>query len=103
MKLVIFDMDWADEFNAFGFAVMTDAEFKAFSDHYSKPRSWGFGTNEGFEDEVALSGCTVKDITDAEAETLKKLFELRGDTDWAWSDRGQFPSKPDPDDEDDKD
>lgn len=96
MKLVIFERDWADEFSPFGFAVMTEAEFEEFKTHYSEPRDWFFGTNEGFEAEngdVLFEGCKVKDITKEQAVILTNLFNLKK-YDWSYLDIGLFPGKP---------
>ncbi len=106
MKLVIFERDWADEFSPYGFAIMTEEEFEKFKEHYSKPQTWYFGTNEGFEKEnedILFDDCTVKDITQEEADSIIKLFDLKSYI-WCWGhEAGLFPRKPDEDDDDDED
>ncbi len=96
MKLVIFDRDWADEFSPFGFAVMTEAELEEFKKYYSEERTWYFGTNEGFEDEILFNNYAIKvqDITQEEADTLIRLFNLKTSS-WSYADAGLFPGKPD--------
>ena len=81
MKLLIFDKDWADEFDVYGFTLMSDEEYiyfdKAMNSISQEPCGWYFGTNEGYEDESIadmLSDVEVKDITLEEYNTIKKLF-----------------------------
>ena len=99
MKLVTFERDWADEFSPFGFAIMHGTEFEEFKAYYSVPRDWGFGTNEGFDQEIAFESCKVKDITEEEAERLILLFNLPQPNDWRYLERGLFPPKPELEDE----
>lgn len=98
MRLVTFNHDWADEFSPYGFAIMTEEEFTKFREYYSKPRTWFFGTNEGFEDEVLFPGCTVTEIYPKDVDTLKRVFNLK-DSDWRYLGAGLFPSQPKDDDE----
>lgn len=94
MKLVTFDKDWADEFSPYGFAIMNEATFLRFKETYSKPQSWFFGSNEGYEAEdgdILFDGCTVKDITQDEADTIVRLFGLRVPTPFYAVTEGLFP------------
>lgn len=73
--LIQFSRDWADEFNVDGFKVVdTMAEAAEYKQHFAKPRTYYFGTNEGWEDEILDESITITEITDDEAELLKKLF-----------------------------
>lgn len=97
MKLVVFDRDWADEFSPFGFGIMTEEEYQEWLAYYSQPQSWGFGTNEGYDEEVLADGCKVTDITQDEAEVLTRLFGLKK-YEWTYLEAGLFPGKPDVED-----
>lgn len=99
MKLVVFDKDWADEFSPFGFAVMNPAEFEEFNNHYSTPQDWYFGTNEGYEDEVLINGCTITEISQDEADILARVFNLKKYA-WGYLEAGLFPAKPEEIEED---
>jgi hypothetical protein len=72
--LVKFNLDWADEFSAEGFAIATEEEYKAAVEYYSEPRTWYFGTNEGWEDEEIAEGFSSVEITEDEKAVLEKLF-----------------------------
>jgi hypothetical protein len=72
MQLVKFSSDWADEFTAEGFALMTDEEAETHKEYFSKPRTFFFGTNEGWEDEEFEF--TYTEVTEEEAALLKKLI-----------------------------
>ncbi|ASZ74598.1 hypothetical protein KHO57_gp023 [Mycobacterium phage Phabba] len=73
--LITFSRDWADEFNVDGFKVVdTLAEAADYKSHFEKPRTYYFGTNEGWEDEVMVDSFTITEISDHEAAVLCKLL-----------------------------
>lgn len=79
--LVIFNEDWADEFDMHGFEVMDDEELEAFNngiDNAKYPVEAGFGTNESFiwetPDEVRQA-FTITEISAIEVGVLTKLFD----------------------------
>jgi hypothetical protein len=79
--LVIFEADWADEFDMHGFEVMNDEDLKAFNygiDNADYPVESGFGTNESFiwesSDEVRQA-FTITEIDENEVAVLEKLFD----------------------------
>lgn len=96
MKFVSFSRDWADEFNAYGFALMTDDQWKLYESELKSRNSlsYFFGTNEGWEDETGqsfLDDMEVSDITDDQAKFLTEIFKL---TQYSWENFlswGQFP------------
>lgn len=71
--LVVFSEDWADEFQAEGFRIVTEDE-KARILAWAPTGSFYFGTNEGFEDEDLTDAFTFSPITDEDEATLRKLF-----------------------------
>ena len=94
MFLLKWQMDWADEFDMTGMEVLTPSEwqnFQASVQNANYPVEAGFGTNEYYEfrsaDEV-MSGFKVIEITDDEAETLKRLFGNRNY--FGWTPVGHF-------------
>lgn len=105
MKLIIFERDWADEFSPFGFAIMDEAEFEVFKAYYSKPQTWYFGTNEGFDKEhgkILFEACKVKDISKEDADKLIQLFGIPNYA-WDWTaSKGLFPAKPDEEEPEDE-
>lgn len=79
MKLVKWSGNWADEFDTYGFIVCTDEQLAKLmvAIHSISNTEIGFGTNESwvFDDpEDLLRDMKIEEITDAEVETLKKLF-----------------------------
>ena len=85
MKLLILNDNWADEIDCEGFMVVTEEEYKKWSDWLDKKKTFWFsiGTNEDLEykDKAdLLSKITVKDISDDEAifltGTLGKWFGI---------------------------
>lgn len=79
MLLVKFSSNWADEFDVEGFALMTQENYDANIAFYSRADAYfGFGTNQELEGSDIVQGFKAQPITDAEADTLRKLFpELR--------------------------
>jgi len=94
--LITHDEDWADEFNATGFHVMTEKEWdehkvrakKIFDDQpyvkdwqdnrHPRPVEYYFGTNEFLEWDTYdrwLEDIKVTKLTDALAATLRSLFK----------------------------
>ena len=73
--LITFSRDWADEFNVYGFKVVDSmAEAAEFKAHFAKPRTYYFGTNEGWEDEILDESITITEVSDHEAATLCRLL-----------------------------
>ncbi|ACH62027.1 hypothetical protein MYRNA_19 [Mycobacterium phage Myrna] len=73
--LITFSRDWADEFNVDGFKVVdTMSEAAEYKQHFAKPRTYYFGTNEGWEDEILDESIVVWEISDEEAATLCRLL-----------------------------
>lgn len=82
--LVIFQRNWADEFDVVGFKIVaTYAEVDEIREHFSTKQSDYFGTNEGWEHELLLDSFTFKEITDKEAALLESLFSGRQGLDGA--------------------
>jgi hypothetical protein len=69
--LVKFDRDWADEFSPAGLLIVTESEKELYEKWLEKPRSWYFGTNEGFEDEDLKDGFTFTAITSDQKAVLE--------------------------------
>lgn len=79
--LVKFDKDWADEFSVYGFAIFEQSEwddlYKKLKKNKNKEVSFGFGTNEGWDNESIgdfLSDIKVIQITNEEKLVITKLF-----------------------------
>lgn len=79
--LIKFDKDWADEFNVYGFKIFEQQEwdklYKKLKKNKDKETSFGFGTNEGWDDETIqsfLDDLEIIEITEDEKTTLEKLF-----------------------------
>lgn len=72
--LVKFSRDWADEFQVEGFRVVDAEKASAMVEFFSRPRTFYFGTNEGWEDEVLLDSFEFVDISDEQASLLAVLF-----------------------------
>lgn len=72
--LAKFCKNWADEFDQEGFTIYTPEEWEIQKKALSEPRSFDFGTNEGWEDEVFINSVTTQEITDEEADILYRLF-----------------------------
>jgi hypothetical protein len=81
MKVVIFERDYADEFDTYGFATFTEEEYQKFLENIDKadyPAEYGFGTNEAHEFQDAedyKSSMRVVDITEEEHKILRKIFD----------------------------
>jgi hypothetical protein len=91
--LVEFSRDWADEFQAEGLAIMTSEQFDKLIAWAKKGPETYFGTNEGWECEDLSDSYTAREITDEEAEVLKRLIPDLG-TNYSWqtfASFGQFP------------
>jgi hypothetical protein len=76
MLLVKFDRDWADEFSVYGFAIMDQTQFDELKKE-CECTSFGFGTNEGWEDEDISDGFTAQEISETEAGLVQDLFKMR--------------------------
>ena len=83
--LLKFKANYGDEFDLYGFAVKTEAEWIehqeiakiAFEEKGAADREFGFGTNESlqfYDVEDYLSCFQVTKITNEEAAVLKQLF-----------------------------
>lgn len=104
MKLVNFRRDWADEFDVYGFALMTTETWNEYSEKLKKTDRicWGFGTNQDFDDydgDDFLKSMEVTDVSLETANILREVFKLRkrGDME-TW---GHFPDDPFPEDDED--
>ena len=92
-KLIKFQADWADEFDVYGFKVVTDIEWEQIQEAIQKieyPREYGFGTNEQILFESSdefMRALKVVDVTDDEVEVLQKCFPKPwkdGDIEFGW-------------------
>lgn len=77
--LVRWEDNWADEMDLEGWKVMDQAELDAWKSRLEKIGycTLSFGTNEENEYESGreiLNCCTIKTITDTDAEVLQRLF-----------------------------
>ena len=79
--LLKFQMDYADEFDVYGFEVVTEELWEKYKQMFkcvSYPNEYYFGTNEmvTFEDEAeVLRAITVTELSIMQADALKALFE----------------------------
>lgn len=94
MKLVKFQADYADEFDVYGFKVVTDIEWEQIQEaikRISYPREYGFGTNEEIQFESAsefMGALKVVDLSDDEVEVLSRCFPKTwkdGDIEFGWN------------------
>lgn len=93
MWLVKFDANWADEFDIYGFRLLTDGE----KEHWDKTVvekadegfEWNFGTNEGFEDETVESFSHNYSFAKIEDEAVETIMSNFG------KEFGHFPYLPD--------
>ncbi len=86
MKIIVFDSNYADEFDVTGFRIVTDEEavkyINSIAEAFKRTDEnieWYFGSNEyvEFESEDEILNCiTIKDITSDEFKFLKSLFNL---------------------------
>lgn len=81
MKLVKFSRDWADEFEAEGFGILSDEEWEEFvkvvKENPNAETSFWFGTNEGWEYETIESFYDCYDeenLQNMEKSVLQKFF-----------------------------
>ena len=78
--LITFSRDWADEFQADGFRVVTGDELedfnRMFKEHGDLDVDFYFGTNEGWYDTVSevKEYFEVKEITEAQYDFIKQTF-----------------------------
>ena len=79
--LVKFDKDWADEFSVYGFAIFEKLKWDNLYDKLKKNKkkkvSFGFGTNEGWDEESIggfLDDIKIVPITNEEKTVITKLF-----------------------------
>jgi len=75
--LVVFDRDWADEFDVSGIKIMSQEEVDELKTQLENSPSWYFGTNEGFEDgELSVDDFTFTPITPEDEISFVKLLSL---------------------------
>jgi hypothetical protein len=81
--ILILNRDWADEFNVYGFQLLTEKDNEAYKkfieenpEFLTKEIEWSFGTNEGFED-FQMKELEYSEITEEEFLALCKIFRLR--------------------------
>jgi len=78
--LLKFQKDYADEFDVYGFEVITEEKWEQYKQvfkHTEYPQEYYFGTNEfvEFENEKdVLDNVVVIEITESQAELLRQLF-----------------------------
>ena len=74
MLLVKFRKDWADEFDVYGFALLTQTQWDVIKE--SLPTlGWGFGTNEEWEaGEIGESDFEVDTISHSDADAITVAF-----------------------------
>ncbi len=75
--LVTFCRDWADEFEVYGFTIYTQEQVDALREWASTERSFWFGTNEGWEDEIFIESLVFQEITDEDLAVIERLFPHR--------------------------
>ena len=80
MYLVKYEFDYADEFDVYGFQILSDKEWENIQEAIKRttyPQEYYFGTNEEIiidsADEL-LRGFKATKITDEEVEVFKKFF-----------------------------
>ena len=78
--LLTFRADWADEFDVYGFDVVSQAEWEEFKRCWQEETSelqWGFGTNEEIHwpnGTAMVNNFKAKIITDEQFKVLDELF-----------------------------
>jgi len=91
--LVLYDNNWADEFNVEGFTIYNEEDYIKFKDRMVEAEKYikegntiehYFGTNQGIEFgrgySAELKDCyKVREITDEQAVMIKELFNVRYD------------------------
>ena len=83
MKLLIFEWNWADEFDVHGFIIINESDYDGFVKcvgAFEDELTISFGTNEEFDfgsGAEIVESFTVKDITDEQAAQLVNVFGLR--------------------------
>lgn len=76
MKLLIkFNKDWADEFDVYGLAIMTECEWQTFVAGLPD-LTYNFGTNEGWDvpGDINEDDFEASPITEAEEVSLRQLL-----------------------------
>lgn len=75
MLLVKFDKNWADEFDVYGFKLMTPEQYAELIDNVDK-LTFSFGTNEGWDEQgdFDASDFTAKELTALDESALILLF-----------------------------
>lgn len=76
MWLVKFSKDWADEFDAEGFTLLTDEQKSRLETLVEEGNfDYYFGTNEGFDaGDIDLEDFTFVQLTEGEVKLLQTLF-----------------------------
>ena len=59
MILVEFDLNWADEYNVMGMAVMTLEQYIKLLMYTTQERDWSWGGNDGFCSEPLVEGFRI--------------------------------------------
>jgi len=73
--LLVFDRDWADEFQCESYSIHeTEESAQATVDQYINNESY-FGTNEGFEaGELSEEDFSITEISTGDVEVLRRLL-----------------------------
>ena len=94
--LLIFDHDWADEYDVSGFMILNKEDYIKFlefeknhPEFFNRTFTWCFGTNEEFESEKIYSKnyFSHQEISEEEYNAILRIFNLK----YRFSDFGQFP------------
>ena len=99
MYLVKCEADYSDEFDVYGFEVMSKKRWEAIKEAIKRinyPVEFYFGTNEGLMPESPkelLSYFTVVEISKEEVEVLKKFFSTYENVYYGVSIAGNIPDK----------
>jgi hypothetical protein len=77
--LAIFKKDWADEFDVYGFKVLTDLELQYIESLRNNDTEvyFGFGSNESWDDvpvSELVGDLNISEITEQEYNSLVKQF-----------------------------
>lgn len=87
MKIVVLSEDWADEFNADGFEIMTDEQYKEFDKAIEalpddlEGQEFFFGTNEALQwhtKQQLRDSLKIRDITEEECDTITQALGMNG-------------------------
>jgi hypothetical protein len=91
-KLIKFQEDYSDEFDVYGFVVLTYRQWEQYQEMFKcleLPKEYYFGTNEMIifsSPEEIMSSLKVSDMTIQDEISLKKLFPpLYSNIEWGWT------------------